>query len=563
MNNLHDLVERKFVECIDVSDWEIETEGGWVDIESLNVTIPYEVWQITTEDGIVLKGADNHIIIGSNGQEIFLKDSIGEIIKTKNGDKRVIAVDNLCFYENMYDLSVGGDNTYYADGILNHNTTVAAGYLLWYATFIPDSTILVASKTGADSKEIMLKIRYAYEELPDHIRAGVKEYNKHSLIFDNNSRIVSTTTTENTGRGMALSLVYLDEFAFVNPPKIAEELWTSLSPTLSTGGRCLITSTPNVENDMFARIWFDANNILDEYGNYRNGGLGVNGFKSFFADWTANPERDEKWAEEERAKISEDRFAREHLCKFVTFEETLINSSILSKIKPIAPILTEAHVRWYSKIDPTKTYVVALDPSMGTGGDNSAIEVYELPSFKQVAEWQHNRTIIEGQMKVLKTILKTIYDQGVKDDLYWSVETNSLGEAALVVIRDQGEESFMGTMLHDPRRDLSATRRRMGFVTTNKTKIEACSRLKSLLESGKMVINSVSLLSELKNFIAKGNSYEARSGSTDDLVSSTLIFLRMAEYISRWDEESQKRLASTLDDGDYDSGENPMPVIIG
>ena len=34
--------------------------------------------------------------------------------------------------------------------------------------------------------------------------------------------------------------------------------------------------------------------------------------------------------------------------------------------------------------------LVALDPSMGTGGDNAAIQVFELPSYEQVAEWQHN-----------------------------------------------------------------------------------------------------------------------------------------------------------------------------
>lgn len=455
-----------------------------------------------------------------------------------------------CYHRNRYSIALVSRQM--------GKTTVAAAYLLWYAMFVPDSTILIASKTGADAKEIMQKIRYAYEELPDHIRAGAKEYNKHSVMFDNNSRIISTTTTENTGRGMALSLVYLDEFAFVNPPTMAEELWTSLSPTLSTGGRCIVTSTPSSENDTFAKIWFDATNTLDEYGNYRNNGLGINGFKAFFADWTANPERDEKWAEIERAKISDDRFAREHLCKFVTFEETLINSSHLSKVQVCAPTLISGHVRWYSEIDPTKTYVISLDPSMGTGGDFSAIEVFELPTFKQVAEWQHNKTIIEGQMRVLKQILKDIADKGVKEDLYWSIESNSIGEAAMVVVRDWGEESFPGQMLHDPRRDLGNSKRRMGFVTTNKTKIEACARLKSLLEGGKMDIKSASLLSELKNFIAKGNSFEARVGSTDDLVSATLLFIRMAEFISTWDQDSQNKLKSVDDDGNWDS---PLPVL--
>ena len=130
-------------------------------------------------------------------------------------------------------------------------TTVAAGYLLWFAMFKPDSTILVAAHKAAGAQEIMQRIRYAYESIPNHIRAGVVEYNKTSLTFDNGSRIVASTTTENTGRGMSLTLVYLDEFAFV-PPRIAKEFWTSLSPTLATGGKCIVTSTPNSDDDTFA-----------------------------------------------------------------------------------------------------------------------------------------------------------------------------------------------------------------------------------------------------------------------------------------------------------------------
>jgi hypothetical protein len=86
-------------------------------------------------------------------------------------------------------------------------STTAAGYLLWYAMFVPDSTILVAAHKYTGSQEIMQRIRYGYESVPDFIRAGVTTYNKGSIDFDNGSRIVSTTTTENTGRGMSLSCV--------------------------------------------------------------------------------------------------------------------------------------------------------------------------------------------------------------------------------------------------------------------------------------------------------------------------------------------------------------------
>ena len=178
-------------------------------------------------------------------------------------------------------------------------STAAAAYLLWYAMYVPDQTILIAAHKYSGAQEIMQRIRFAYELLPDHVRAGVTAYNKGSLEFDNGSRIIAQATTENTGRGLSISLAYLDEFAFVRPT-IAREFWTALSPTLSTGGKCIITSTPNQDDDQFAQIWRGACNTVDEYGFEKQ--VGKNGFKAYSADWTAHPDRDQEWADQEGSK---------------------------------------------------------------------------------------------------------------------------------------------------------------------------------------------------------------------------------------------------------------------
>jgi len=195
--------------------------------------------------------------------------------------------------------------------IPTHNTTCAAGYLLWYAMFNPDQTILIAAHKYTGAQEIMQRIRYAYELCPDHIRAGVTNYNKGSIEFENGSRIVSATTTGNTGRGMAISLLYCDEFAFV-APNIADEFWTSISPTLATGGRAIITSTPNSDEDTFASIWKEAENKFDEFGNTSD--VGTNGFFSYTVGWDAHPDRDEEWRKAEVGRIGEERFRREYGC---------------------------------------------------------------------------------------------------------------------------------------------------------------------------------------------------------------------------------------------------------
>jgi hypothetical protein len=163
----------------------------------------------------------------------------------------------------------------------------------------------------------MQRIRYVYETCPDFIRAGVTSYNKGSIEFENGSRIVSMTTTGNTGRGMSISLLYCDEFAFVQP-NIAEEFWTSISPTLATGGRAIITSTPNSDEDTFTTIWKQAEQKFDDYGNEST--VGINGFHAFRASWNEHPDRDEELMSAAVGRIGEEKFLIEYGCEFLVFD---------------------------------------------------------------------------------------------------------------------------------------------------------------------------------------------------------------------------------------------------
>jgi hypothetical protein len=438
-------------------------------------------------------------------------------------------------------------------------TTTAAGYLLWYAMFIPDATVLVAAHKFTGAQEIMSRIRYAYELCANHIRCGVKSYNKQSIEFDNGSRIIAQTTTETTGRGLSLSLLYADEFAFVEP-NIAVEFWTSISPTLATGGKAIITSTPNSDEDQFANIWKEANYKFDEFGNEQT--LGRNGFFPFRAYWSEHPDRDENWANEERSRIGEERFRREHDCEFLVFDETLINSICLAGMEGDEPYMKMGQARWYKKVNPMSTYLLALDPSLGTGGDPAAIQILEIPSFEQVGEWQHNLTTIQGQVRILRDLANFINDEcaakGVQASIYYSVENNNIGEAALVAIEEIGEESIPGLFLSEPIKKGHVRRFRKGFNTTNSSKINACAKLKHLVESKRFRIRSKPLISELKGYIAKGVSFEAKVGLHDDLVSATLLVIRMALMLQEWDPAIYDKMREEREDEFL----MPMPIYI-
>jgi hypothetical protein len=351
-----------------------------------------------------------------------------------------------------------------------------------------------------------------------------------------------------------------DEFAHIDPPEKAREFWTALSPTLSTGGRCIITSTPNSDEDQFAQIWHEANKKFDKNGIEQL--VGTNGFYPFFAYWNEHPDRDDEWAFRERSKIGSIKFDREFNCEFLIDDETLINATTLSDIKGIDPIFVMGQTRWYKEIDPRMTYLVSLDPSLGTGGDFAAMQIFEMPSMIQVGEWRHNITPVQTQIRHLRDILQYINDRGIENggyapQTYYSLENNTLGEAALIVIESIGEENFHGLFLSEPIKKGHIRKFRKGFNTTHRSKVTACSQFKNLLETSKMTVNSKVLISELKTYISRGVSFGAKSGENDDLISAVLLIIRMSGVLAAWDPAIYDKLSEKLTEEQM-----PMPIFI-
>jgi hypothetical protein len=243
-------------------------------------------------------------------------------------------------------------------------------------------------------------------------------------------------------------------------------------------------------------------------------------------------------------------------CEFIINDETLIAPTKLLDLEPREPLRKTAQVRWYEPIIAGRMYVVALDPSLGTGGDPAAIQVFEANTTKQVAEWRDNRAAIPDQVRILADIVKELHAT-VRDEkmIYYSIENNTIGEAALISIAEYGEENIPGYFLSD-NSVVGQRRFRKGFNTTPKAKLTACAKFKMLIESGRMTVSSRALISELKTFVAHGVSYAAKPGETDDLVMSALLAVRMMLLLQSYHTEIDSQLK---DHGDVVI--EPMPFI--
>lgn len=253
-------------------------------------------------------------------------------------------------------------------------------------------------------------------------------------------------------------------------------------------------------------------------------------------------------------------------CEFLVYDETLINSIKLSEMEGSSPIMNVGQARWYKKPRADCLYAITLDPSLGTGGNNAAIEILELPTFEQVAEWHHNLTPIQGQIRVLRDMILYLAEQigeANTGNIYWSIENNTVGEAGLLCIRDIGEENFPGMFLSEPVRKGHVRKFRKGFNTTHGSKISAAARLKYLIESNKMKIHSKPLISELKNFVASGVTFKAKGEEQDDLVSALLLAVRMSQVLADWDPRVFESISTyngqEAAEEDFDM---PMPIFI-
>lgn len=187
-------------------------------------------------------------------------------------------------------------------------TETSCAFLLWYAIFQPERTVLIASNKSSNAMELISKIQFAYEELPAWLKPGIDDinWNKHTCAFDNKSRIVSTTTSKDSGRGLAISLIYCDELAFVKP-HVQDEFWDSILPTLSTGGAMIITSTPNGDSNLFAKLWFAAVAKLPEE-------KAPDAFHNLHVKWNQPPGRGDAFRETMIDKLGERKWNQEFEC---------------------------------------------------------------------------------------------------------------------------------------------------------------------------------------------------------------------------------------------------------
>jgi hypothetical protein len=406
-------------------------------------------------------------------------------------------------------------------------STLSAGFILWNMLFKSDFNVLVIATTQEVAKNLVTKIRVMHENLPTWMKGTTDEDNKLSLRLRNGSQVKAVSSTGTAGRSEALSLLVIDEAAFI---RNIGEIWASAQQTLSTGGGCIALSTPNGTGNWFHKTWVDAE-AAGEFNPIR-------------LHWTVHPERNEEWRRQQTSLLGEKMAAQECDCDFISSGHTVIDGPILqwydqTYIKdPVEKRGFDGNYWVWDYPNYSTNYVVVADVARGDGADYSAFHVLDIDNVKQVAEYKGKIGTTEyGNMLVA---VATEWNNALL-----VIENANIGWAVIQVAIDKNypnlyysykQDAYVDEDVHLAKGyDLKNKAQKVpGFSTTSKTRPLLISKLETYFREKSPVVHSRRLIDELLVFIWNGSRAEAQRGYNDDLV--------MAFGIALWVRDTAMRL---------------------
>jgi hypothetical protein len=406
-------------------------------------------------------------------------------------------------------------------------TTTVASYLLHYILFNQSVSIAILANKQSTAREILARLKLSYEYLPLWLQQGVQEWNKHSIVLENGSRIIAAATSSSAIRGGSYNVILLDEYAHV-PTTVAEEFFSSVYPTITAGQttRVIMISTPKGLN-MFYRFWKGAQSKQNEY-------IPIEVAWNEVPKYPGGPPRDEEWKKETIRNSSERQFQEEFVCDFVGSTNTLISSQKLNNLiwkKPISKtndgLTIMEHPPEPTQEDRSNIYFMTVDVARGQGKDYSAFTVVDITQFpyKIVAKYKNNTV----SPLLFPSIIRAV--AGRYNNAYVMVELNDIGsQVADILHNDLEYENLVKSNVLGRKGQVlnegfgSKKSRQLGIKTSQIVKKVGCAVLKNLIENDKLIIEDSDIIEELTTFIANHSSFQAEDGYTDDLTMTLVLF---------------------------------------
>jgi hypothetical protein len=404
-------------------------------------------------------------------------------------------------------------------------STLVSAYSLWLMLFNRDKNVLVIATKQETAKNMVTKVRFAYQNLPTWLKIGSSEDNRLSLRLTNGSQIKAVSAAGDAGRSEAVSLLVIDEAAFIDN---IETIFTAAQQTLATGGGCVALSTPNGVGNWFHKTY----TIAQEQKNR---------FLPISLPWTVHPERSQTWRDEQDIILGKRNAAQECDCDFATSGNTVIEPEILTWYEenmisePIERRGLDKALWIWEYPDPLKYYAVIADVARGDGNDYSGFHVIDVESVTQVAEFKS-----QVDTRDYANILLSIASE--YNNALLVVENANIGWDVIQTIIERGYNNIHYSYKADQSMDFTkyvdkynrADGLVPGFSTTEKTRPLVIEKMRNFIELKLATIRSIRLLEELRVFIWKNGKPQAMQSYNDDLVMSFAIGMYLRETSLRY-----------------------------
>ena len=389
-------------------------------------------------------------------------------------------------------------------------STLVAAYAVWLAIFYKDKNVLVIATKLAVAQNFIRKVKFAIRSLPPWLlMPEIISNNKQSLEFSNGSIIKAVPTSEDAGRSEALSLLIVDEAAFV---RNFDDLWMGLYPTLSTGGRAIVLSTPNGVGGQYYDIYTQAEN-------------NDNDFNAIKLPWDVHPERGDDWFDKETKNMTKRQIAQELLCDFQASGETFLAQRELEKLmmsirNPVERWGPSNNVWVWKYYQQGNRYVISADVSRGDSSDFSTFHVIDTNESEVVCEFKGK--VPPDQFAIVLMEASKRYNKAVI-----CPESNTYGYAVLMKLKElkcqeiyfEKEKDRISALYGD------GSIGKAGFSTQGPSRSKILTKMEEVIRNNQIKIHSSRFYEEMKTFVWKGSKPQAMRGKHDDLVMSLAIGL--------------------------------------
>ena len=387
-------------------------------------------------------------------------------------------------------------------------STLTAGYSLWMMIFHKDKNILCIATKQETAKNMVTKVKFMYENLPSWLKVDTDENNKLNLRLKNGSQVKATSASSDAGRSEAVSLLLIDEAAFIDN---IGEIWASAQQTLATGGGCIALSTPYGTGNWFHQTWTRAESSENE-------------FLPIKLPWYVHPERDQKWRDRQDELLGDPRMAAQECdCDFntsgdIVFYPEYIEFYEKSYIKdPLEKRGTDQNLWVWESPDYSRDYMVVADVARGDGKDYSAFHVMDIESNVQVAEYK-------GQIGTKEYGHLLVGIASEYNEALLVIENANIGWATIQAAIDRNYPNLYYSPKTESNVDsyfdkyMDTSRMTAGFTMSSRTRPMVIGKFQEYISDKGVTFQSKRLIEEMRVFIWKNGRGEAQQGYNDDLV---------------------------------------------